>query len=177
MRMESRAADIVVRQAEPDDAEALAEIIVSSWRAAYADILPLDALAGSFMSTAFRRRMFERRLVEPGGTRIFIGLGGGKPCGLSFVDASNADGLPRCGELHCLYLLPERWGSGLAAKLMDASLAFLCESGCERVLLWVLEENRRARAFYEKHGFVPDGEVKASGLPGAPLERRYAKRL
>lgn len=55
--------DVVVRQAAPDDADALSEIIVASWRTAYADILPLDTLAGSFMNAAFRRRMFERRLA------------------------------------------------------------------------------------------------------------------
>ena len=36
-------------------------------------------------------------------------------------------------------------------------------NGVERARLWVLEENRRARRFYERHGFVPTGV--SSALP------------
>jgi GNAT superfamily N-acetyltransferase len=50
--------------------------------------------------------------------------------------------------LHALYVVPELWSRGIGSRLLE--LAGPVSS------LWVLEENRRARLFYERHGWVPD---------------------
>jgi RimJ/RimL family protein N-acetyltransferase len=42
------------------------------------------------------------------------------------------------------------------------------------VFLWAFQENRRARRFYEKHGFCWDGTERVSEFDGA-LEVRYVK--
>lgn len=54
-------------------------------------------------------------------------------------------------ELFTVYVAKAWQGSGIAGRLAEAVL------GDEPALLWVLEENPRARAFFEKLGFVPDG--------------------
>ena len=56
---------------------------------------------------------------------------------------------------------------------MQAALEELKALGFERALLWVLERNTRARRFYEKCGFSPDGASKDSGL-GDEEEIRYS---
>jgi ribosomal protein S18 acetylase RimI-like enzyme len=48
------------------------------------------------------------------------------------------------------------WSTGLGARLFDAALVALRDAGFEEVLLWVLEENMRARAFYERKGMTID---------------------
>lgn len=54
-------------------------------------------------------------------------------------------------ELFTMYVARAWQGSGVARRLADAVL------GDEPALLWVLEENPRAHAFFEKLGFAPDG--------------------
>ncbi len=65
---------------------------------------------------------------------------------------------PGVGEIFALYVLAERYGTGLGRRLMDAGLAQLRQH--PEVRLWVLKENGRAIRFYEKCGFRPDGEEK-----------------
>jgi ribosomal protein S18 acetylase RimI-like enzyme len=55
-------------------------------------------------------------------------------------------------ELYALYTLNRAYGAGLGAALLRAAL------GYSPAYLWVLEANPRARAFYGKHGFHPDGK-------------------
>lgn len=44
--------------------------------------------------------------------------------------------------------------------------------------LWVLKHNARARRFYERAGFAPDGAEEAEEIAGARVpEVRYARPL
>lgn len=74
-----------------------------------------------------------------------IGIAGGTP-----TIAEDADAGVEI-ELGMLYVLEDYYGSGLGKHLLDTVL------GSRDALLWVLEGNKRAIAFYAKHGFVPDG--------------------
>ncbi|MEU4360523.1 GNAT family N-acetyltransferase [Promicromonospora sp. NPDC023987] len=58
----------------------------------------------------------------------------------------------RSDELWALYVLSERHGTGIAALLLDKALPLTAPAE-----LWVSDANPRARRFYEKHGFTPDG--------------------
>ena len=61
---------------------------------------------------------------------------------------------------------------------MRAAIAQLRDDGCLEAFLWVLEDNPRARRFYELAGWDTDGERKAEERWGvrAP-EVRYRKRF
>lgn len=54
-------------------------------------------------------------------------------------------------ELTLLYLLADHHGSGLGQLLLDAA------TGSRACFLWVADDNPRARAFYARNGFHPDG--------------------
>lgn len=56
------------------------------------------------------------------------------------------------------------WGTGLATQLHDALLASF-PSSVTRCRLRVFAENRRARRFYEKLGWLSTGEVTRSTFP------------
>jgi len=57
-------------------------------------------------------------------------------------------------ELSKVYVMPEQHGTGVAAALMDASLAAARETGAVSMWLGVNNENARANRFYEKSGFA-----------------------
>jgi RimJ/RimL family protein N-acetyltransferase len=74
--------------------------------------------------------------------------------------------------LHGFYVVPERWGTDVASALHDAALAALPD--CAETKLWVLEENHRARRFYEKHGWRPNGATRVVEYPPNPLDVGYS---
>ncbi|HEX7404689.1 MAG TPA: GNAT family N-acetyltransferase, partial [Candidatus Nanopelagicaceae bacterium] len=80
-------------------------------------------------------------------------------------------------ELYAIYLSPEVWGKGIGGKLLNAAVAEMPDTS-RSISLWVLSGNLRGRAFYESHGFEPDGESKMANLLGYQLEEvRYRKNL
>ncbi len=60
-------------------------------------------------------------------------------------------------ELKRIYLLPQLYGSGAADTLVEASIAHSRAQEAKRLLLGTYEGNARAKAFYEKHGFISIG--------------------
>lgn len=81
------------------------------------------------------------------------------------------------GELYALYVTPAWWSAGVGRALMDAVLAALREAGYVSAVLWVLVDNARARRFYERAGFVPDGAINILAGLGGVRELRYARDL
>ena len=65
----------------------------------------------------------------------------------------------------------ESWGTGLGHAMLEEALN---QIGNQHVFLWAFKENKRARRFYEKHGFRWDGSERVSEFDGA-LEVRYVK--
>ncbi|HEY4411425.1 MAG TPA: GNAT family N-acetyltransferase, partial [Gaiellaceae bacterium] len=61
---------------------------------------------------------------------------------------------------------------------MHAALEQLRSDGCAEAFLWVLEDNPRARRFYEREGWELDGERKEDDFLGVRVaEVRYTIRL
>ncbi len=82
------------------------------------------------------------------------------------------------GELYALYLRPEWAGRGIGRALMSEVVRQAAAQGRERLLLWVLADNTRARRFYAAAGFTPDGTEATDTFDGVPLrELRYARDL
>jgi RimJ/RimL family protein N-acetyltransferase len=71
--------------------------------------------------------------------------------------------------LQGFYVVPAHWGSGVADELLAAAV----ERGARR--LWCLEENRRARRFYERNGWTLNGETRVVEFPPNPLDVGYSR--
>ena len=91
---------------------------------------------------------------------------------VGFADAGTGrdDDMPGELELYSIYTLQRTHGTGLGDALLKAAL------GNFPAYLWVLEANARARAFYAKNGFQPDGKRKLlspdwAELPGMRMVR------
>ncbi len=78
------------------------------------------------------------------------------------------------GELYLIYVLPEAWGTGAGRLLMIETLARLRDAGFAEAVLWVIDDNPRARRFYELAGWHIDGAVKHEEWLGTSIrEVRY----
>jgi ribosomal protein S18 acetylase RimI-like enzyme len=163
------------RPATPNDAAAIARVHVESWQGAYAHVFPAERLAG--LSTDGRARWWRSQLADPPKrTRVLVDGDGEGAAGFASVGPSrDSDTDPaRVGELYSIYVMPEQWGSGIGKGLMGAAVGALGELGFEEAVLWVLEDNPRARRFYEAAGWRLDGATKEDVFLGVGVtEVRY----
>jgi ribosomal protein S18 acetylase RimI-like enzyme len=163
-----------VRRARPDDAAAIAEVHVRTWQDAYEHVFGAERLAG--VTVAQRLPMWRQILGDPAQTALVAENEVGRIVGWCTVAPSrdaDAD-----GELWGIYVLSEAWGSGVGTALMAAGIDALQESGYREVILWVLEDNPRARRFYEREGWTLDGLRKEDQFLGVPVtEVRYRRGL
>ena len=83
----------------------------------------------------------------------------------------------RPGSLEHLFVVPACWGTGIADDLHDAAVEVSREAGAAECRLEVLEENRRARRFYERHGWIEDGRSRPADYPPHPRVVGYALAL
>lgn len=167
--------EVEVRTATPADAPAIAQVHVRSWQSGYAGIVPadyLDALDTGAWTDAWTQRLD----AGPADDVItWVATAGPEVVGFASVGpARDADARRAEREVYSIYLAPDAWGSGVARELLRTVVE---ESGERTPLsLWVLADNERARRFYRRHGFVPDGTEKTRTLGGAELaEVRYRR--
>ena len=83
----------------------------------------------------------------------------------------------RAEWLDGLYVLPEWWSRGVGRALHDEVLDRLRTDGCERCQLWVLEDNDRARQFYERLGWAENGTSRVVPFPPNPIDVGYTIAL
>jgi ribosomal protein S18 acetylase RimI-like enzyme len=163
---------VLVRPARPEDAAAVAEVHVRTWQAAYEHVFGAERLAQ--LDLEQRRASWTERLSDPEPHRrtLVAEHDAGRVVGFAAVGASrDADGE---GELYGIYVAPEAWGSGAGTALMHAAVASLREGGYPSATLWVLEDNPRARSFYEREGWaLDDGRREGEHLGVRTLEVRY----
>ncbi|MFC8042304.1 GNAT family N-acetyltransferase [Nocardia sp. NPDC057353] len=136
----------------PDHAQAVADCHVRCWREAHADILPphlLDALRTGRGADRWRRVAGDPRIES----RVALPADGSPDVlGFASVGPARDAAAPAALELHALYVRAAEHGTGLADALLGSALP--ADSPC---VLWVLEANPRAHAFYRRHGFRADG--------------------
>lgn len=162
-----------IRPAEHDDALGIAEVHVESWRATYQGLVPqplLDAMSVDRRADAWRQWIASTE----GQTLIATDDARGEVIGFINVGHSrDDDAQPDVGELRAIYLRPAWWGAGIGRQLHDAGLKLLWRE-FSAATLWVLDTNARARAFYERHGWLADGATKEEDRGDAVLsEVRY----
>ena len=79
------------------------------------------------------------------------------------------------GVLQTLYVMPEWWGRGVGNNLHEFALDRLRETNVQEARLWTLTENRRARAFYEKRGWILTGRRRVVPFPPHPIDIEYVR--
>jgi GNAT superfamily N-acetyltransferase len=79
------------------------------------------------------------------------------------------------GVLQTLYVMPQCWGQGVGTTLHDFALDRLRETNVQEARLWTLTENHRARAFYEKRGWILTGRTRVVPFPPYPIDVEYVR--
>ena len=148
----------MVRPATLDDLDAIVAVHVAGFRTGNVPHLPPDQ----------RDRLNEERAAAvwdgmiaapPPGTEVLVATDDrGRVVGLACAGrARDHDVAESAGELYALYVDPESWGQGHGRELDAAARAHLRSALFTSAVLWVLEANAGARAFYEHCGWQADG--------------------
>jgi ribosomal protein S18 acetylase RimI-like enzyme len=160
----------MIRPGTPEDAEAVARVHVETWQAAYAHVFPREELELLGGERSARRAEMHRRSPP------IVAEVAGEIVGFVSVGAASDPGSD--GELYALYVHPDHWGRGVGRRLITAGEERLLELGHRHAILWVLEDNPRARRFYELAGWKFDGTTRPIEIFGIEVpEVRYEKRL
>lgn len=165
--------DVVIRTATPDDATDIAQVHLASWREAYTGVLAEGYLAALDVSEreAAWRDTLARSADE---VSVWVAQEDGRTVGFASLGPSRDEDADRHTlEIYTIYLDPGSWGHGIARELMRTVLAQVADVP---VTLWVAAANERARHFYRRHGFAPDGVERIEEFGGEPVrEVRYRR--
>ena len=151
---------IIIKTMEtPEEIEGKSLVHWQTWREAYDDLLPADFQE---TMTLEKCRFFSQKYPE----NTLIAMDRKKVVG--FISYGNfRDETIQAGEIIALYVLKDYYGKGVSKQLMHA--AFVALDQFSEIYLWVLKENKRAIAFYQKMGFTFDGQEQILDL-GKPVK-------
>lgn len=164
-----------IRRAVYADAPRLAEIHIMGWRNAYRGIVKDDYLFGRMRVEKGITR-FRTTLAE-GTEEIYVADSGGMIYAFMTIgDSRDADRGRDSFELWGIYADPFLMRSGAGSALLDFCEAEAAKREKREVLIWCFEKNPVGRAFYEKHGYLPEGKSQVIEFFGE-AELRYMKAL
>jgi GNAT superfamily N-acetyltransferase len=169
----------VVRQARPEDGNAMGVIHVAAWRHAYAGVMSdayLEGLDGATVGERWATSLSEGAL----GSTVLVALSDEGVVAMCAVGPFRGRAEPDdpTGELWMLNADPSAFGSGAAIALHQAAMQTLADQGHRSVALWVVDRNPRARRFYEREGWRADGVERVDEVGGTPIqELRYVRDL
>ena len=149
-----------MRRATGDDVDAILATLFAGFES-FAEFAP-----SGWTPPEPQRERTLRRLVEPT-TWALIAEEGDRAVGhVSFTPArghpfEQPDGAwleepPISGEAHLwqLFVVPDRWGTGIASTLYDRAIEAMRSQGYQRSRLFTPVDNARARRFYERRGWI-----------------------
>jgi GNAT superfamily N-acetyltransferase len=182
---------VVIRAGSAADATPIAAVQREAWFAAYTGIIPdeiIDRVTapddGARVRQSFRIRPWQRMIVATldEAQAGIVGYASFGPetdvLGAPWPHPLSTDGEERrVAELYALYVRPAWWSTGTGRALMDRVLARSAAAGYSSITLWVLRDNERARRFYERAGFAPDGATNVLTSLAGVLELRYHQAL
>ncbi|MET7456568.1 GNAT family N-acetyltransferase [Streptomyces sp. NPDC005574] len=160
------------------DCDRVAEIRVRGWQSAYRGLMPRSHLDGlSVPADAERHRA---RFAQGDGSVLnLVAERNGELVGWACHGPYRDDEVrTEDAELYAIYVDPRCCGQGVGHALLQESLRQRAAAGHDRMFLWVLEGNTRARRFYERAGFRADGAEEPFEVDGVPVpEVRYVRTL
>lgn len=136
----------------------LSECHIACWDEAYRDLVP-DHVLDAFDEDRNTEQWERRYRGGPG--RTWVALLGDVVIGFAGTGPPRDEPPVAEIELGAMYIRAFWYGTGLAHDLMGVALD--PRRSCS---LWVFEHNPRARAFYAKYGFVPDGTARTEHFAG-----------
>jgi GNAT superfamily N-acetyltransferase len=150
-------ADVSVRVAWADDADAIAAVQVRAWPDLYAGLLPAELLPSDVEALAAQWR---QALARPADARIrtLVALERNRVVGFALTSpASDPDCDPIAdGELADVTLDPGERAKGHGSRLLQAAVDTLAADRFTRAVTWVNAGDDALRSFLTEAGWAPD---------------------
>jgi ribosomal protein S18 acetylase RimI-like enzyme len=143
---------VFIRKAKLADSLAIAIIHIKSWQAGYKNIIPnmfLNQLSIKDIEQKWQNFIMATTVLIAEMNSQLVGFS----CIGPYRDIASSNHI-KPGEIYSLFLHPDFWRQGLGKKLCLKSLSKLKQDGFTEVMLWVLEDNEPAQAFYKAIGFI-----------------------
>jgi RimJ/RimL family protein N-acetyltransferase len=157
----------IVRNPTPDDAAQVGEAHASAWEQGYSALFAPEVLAEA---AGLRRKMWRSIFADPtfDFESMFVAETDGEVVGFSHCGSNTEKNAQ--GEVFGFYAHPRVWGAGVATAMMEATLAELESRSLRPVIVWTHAGAGRARAFYERSGFVLTGRERIETLMPSGFE-------
>jgi GNAT superfamily N-acetyltransferase len=166
--MSSPTADVSVRVAWADDATAIAELQLRTWREMYAEVVPPEALPTDVEAAAAAWRV---ALGSPADARnrVLVALERNRVCGFAITaPAGDPDCDPgRDAELMELTVDPRERGKGHGSRLLQAAVDTMRADRFTRSVTWAIASDDVLRSFLTEAGWAPDTAHRELDLDGA----------
>ena len=142
---------MIIRQATPAAAIAIAKVHVDTWRSTYRGIIPDEIL--DRLSYESRQQTWEASLRKHRSTNhtYVIEADGGNVVGFVSAGKTREGSAVDTGEIYAIYLLKDYQGRGWGKRLFLTAAERLAQAGYRGMQLWVLADNP-TRGFYEAMG-------------------------
>ncbi len=167
-------ADAEVRAATTADAAEIARIQLSTWRTAYAELLP--AATWEDLSEQEVARHWADT-ISGGPAHVLVATEG--PWAVGFcaaglapeLESAAADGTPAADAsavaLLSTLLVEPRWGRrGHGGRLVARTAEVLRQEGITRGITWTVESDSASMFFFRRIGWAPDGTVRTLEADG-----------
>jgi ribosomal protein S18 acetylase RimI-like enzyme len=147
---------ITYRDARPADAALIAALFERSFCETFAHLYKPEDLA-AFLDT-MNEASFAAELADPS-FDIRVAEAEGAPGGFAKLGKASlpVETPPDTLELWQIYVLKQWQGSGLGPALFEWAAARARDRGARHLQLTVYVDNHRAKAFYERRGFIEVG--------------------
>src|SRR3954452_17984253 len=154
--MSSPTADVSVRIAWADDADAIAEIQARAWATSYAGLVP----AAADLRTSDFAQIWRQALVRPADARhrALVALDGSRVVGFAITTpATDPDCDPVTdGELMELTVAAEERGKGHGSRLLQAAVDTMVADRFTRAVTWLVAGDDTLLEFLTETGWAPD---------------------
>ncbi|UOQ46779.1 GNAT family N-acetyltransferase [Gracilibacillus caseinilyticus] len=129
-----------IRKARPEDAKAIAEVHVQSWKATYHELLDEQDISNTTIE--HRQILWETVLKLPRKQQpVTVIEENGSIVGFISGGKERTDRFGYDGEIYAIYLLPTHQRKGLGKQLLTAFTEEMKELGYRSLLVWVLTKN------------------------------------
>jgi GNAT superfamily N-acetyltransferase len=161
--------DVSVRVAWADDAAAIAELQIRTWRANYATLLPADALPGPDAvepaAAAWHDSLMRPRDAR---NRVLVALERNRVVGFAITSpATDPDCDPVAdAEISEVTVDPDVRRQGHGSRLLQAAVDTLVADHFTRAVTWAMAGDDDLRAFLTGAGWAPDTAHRELDLDG-----------
>jgi GNAT superfamily N-acetyltransferase len=174
-------ADVSVRVAWADDAEAVARLQLRAWPEQYGGLVPADAIPAGPEAEQAAAQAWRESFQKPGDARnrVLVALERNRVVGFAITGpAGDPDRDPVAdGELRELTVDPGERGRGHGSRLLQAAADTLVADRFTRAVTWVAANDDALRSFLVSGGWAADSAHRELALDEAGDVRLKQVRL